>query len=212
MEPLVKIEGIAAPLPIDNVDTDAIIPSRETQSVARTGYDVKLFANWRYEPGTRIDKPDFVLNREPYTQARVLVAGTNFGCGSSREAAVWSLQQFGIRAVIAASFGAIFYNNCIRNSTLPVVLEQEQVADVFAFIEQHADQPIVTVDLEHCCVTAGKSTFSFNIDPRDREMLMSGADEVELTLRNKPAIDEFKAVDSKVRPWLYQQRPNSENR
>ena len=206
MEPLIRVEGIAAPLPIDNVDTDAIIPSRETRSVARTGYAEKLFANWRYEPGTRIVNPDFVLNKGPYDRASFLVAGTNFGCGSSREAAVWALKQFGIRCVIAESYGAIFYNNCMRNGLLPAVLNKDQIAIILDYIDNCEGEPNITVDLEQCEVLVAGHAFSFEINARDREMLLSGADEVEMTLRNRDKIESFRETDSKTRPWLYKPR------
>ena len=204
MEPWTRVKGIAAPLPMDNVDTDAIIPSRETQSVVRTGYGEKLFANWRYEPGTRLVNPQFVLNQEPFNAAVFLVVGSNFGCGSSREAAVWSLQQFGIRAVIGESFGAIFYNNCLRNSVLPVALKKREVASILHYIDTCRGDPTLEVDLEQCTVLLPDHRFCFSIDPRDREMLLSGADEVELTLRKRAKIEQFRINDRTCRPWVYQ--------
>lgn len=204
MEPIIRVEGIAAPLPIDNVDTDAIIPSRETQSVARTGYAEKLFANWRYEPGTRIVNPGFVLNNKPFDKASFLVAGANFGCGSSREAAVWSLQQFGIRCVIAGSYGAIFYNNCVRNGLLPVVLGREDVSAILEYISDNASSPVLVLDLQACHLSAGARRFSFDVDSRDRELLLNGVDEVELILRKRPLIEGFREADRQRRPWLYQ--------
>lgn len=206
MEPLIKVEGIAAPLPIDNIDTDAIIPSRETRSVTRTGYAEKLFANWRYEPGTRLVKPDFILNKEPYSCAKFLVAGANFGCGSSREAAVWSLVQFGIRCVIAESYGAIFYNNCVRNGLLPTVLSKQEIAVILDYIDNCDSEPKITLDLEQCVILVGEHSFSFEVDPRDREMLLRGADEIEMTLRQRDKIDRFRDADRQARPWLYQPR------
>ncbi|MDE0271708.1 MAG: 3-isopropylmalate dehydratase small subunit [Gammaproteobacteria bacterium] len=206
MEPLTRLRGIAAPLPIDNVDTDAIVPSRETQSVSRTGYAEKLFANWRYKAGTRIVNPDFVLNNKPFDQAVFLVAGANFGCGSSREAAVWSLKQFGIRCVLAESYGAIFHNNCIRNSLLPVALAKREVAEILAHIEANPEAPVVSLDLVERMVSAGASRFGFDIDERDRNMLLNGDDEVELTLRKAAAIEDHIERDRARRPWLYQAR------
>ena len=206
MEPLIRLSGIAAPLPIDNVDTDAIVPSRETQSVSRTGYAEKLFANWRYKAGTRIVNPDFVLNNKPFDQAVFLVAGANFGCGSSREAAVWSLKQFGIRCVLAESYGAIFHNNCIRNSLLPVALAKREVAEILAHIEANPEAPVVSLNLVECMVSAGESRFGFDIDERDRNMLLNGDDEVELTLRKAAAIEDHIERDRARRPWLYQAR------
>lgn len=204
MEPFVRVTGIAAPLPIDNVDTDAIIPSRETQSVARTGYGEKLFANWRYQPGTRIVQPDFVLNRSPFDRSVVLVSGRNFGCGSSREAAVWALAQFGIRSVIAESFGTIFRNNCVRNGVLPIALPIGTVETMMAMLE--AQTVSVTVDLERCVVVAPDGVeHDFTIDPIEREMLLTGADEIAITLKRRDEIEAFRERDRLARPWVYQE-------
>jgi 3-isopropylmalate/(R)-2-methylmalate dehydratase small subunit len=202
VKPFVLVDGIAAPFPRDNVDTDALIPSRETQSVVRTGYGEKLFANWRYEPGTRIEQPDFVLNREPYRHADLLIAGRNFGCGSSREAAVWSLEQFGIRCVVAQSFGSIFRNNCIRNGVLPVVLDEAESSRLMA----QAEQPDArfTVDLARTTIVdAEGGEVAFSVDPLEQEMLLAGLDEVELTLRRREAIEAFQRRDREERPWIY---------
>jgi 3-isopropylmalate/(R)-2-methylmalate dehydratase small subunit len=202
MEPFTLVTGIAAPLLRDNIDTDAIIPSRETQSVARTGYGEKLFANWRYTPGTRIENPDFVLNREPYRQAKILISRDNFGCGSSREAAVWSLAQFGMRCVIAESFGNIFRNNCIRNGFLPVVLSADAITALVAQVETGAQ---VTVDLQRCEVRAPDGqAWPFAIGALERDMLLEGLDEVALTLKRHAEIEAFQARDRRARPWIYE--------
>ena len=202
MEPFTIVTGIAAPLLRDNIDTDAIIPSRETQSVARTGYGEKLFANWRYTPGTRIETPDFVLNREPYRQAKILISRDNFGCGSSREAAVWSLAQFGMRCVIAESFGNIFRNNCIRNGFLPVVLPPEAITKLAALAEAGAQ---ITIDLQRCEVrTPDGEAWSFTIGALERDMLLEGLDEVALTLKRRAEIEAFQKEDRVKRPWIYE--------
>jgi len=202
-KPLTVLTGIAAPLPLENVDTDAIIPSRETQSTSRDGYGEKLFANWRYQPGTRVEDPDFVLNRPPYREAVMLVAGRNFGCGSSREAATWSLAQFGIRCVIAESFGTIFRNNCVRNGVAPVVLDEFAIARLTRAAE-HPEAGFITVSLETCIVAApdGES-WRFELPERDRQMLLSGMDEIALTLTSLPQIEAFRAQDRVKRPWVY---------
>jgi 3-isopropylmalate/(R)-2-methylmalate dehydratase small subunit len=168
----------------------------------RTGYGEKLFANWRYQPGTRIEQPDFVLNREPYRHADLLIAGRNFGCGSSREAAVWSLEQFGIRCVVAQSFGSIFRNNCIRNGVLPVVLDEAESSRLMA----QAEQPDArfTVDLARTTIVdAEGAEVAFSIDPLEQEMLLAGLDEVELTLRRREAIEAFQRRDREERPWIW---------
>ena len=211
MEPFVRLTGIAAPFPIDNVDTDAIIPSRETQSVVRTGYGEKLFANWRYQPGTREIRPEFVLNKAPFDKAVILVSGRNFGCGSSREAAVWALAQFGIRSVVAESFGTIFRNNCIRNGVLPVILPIEVIEDALRQLE--TEIPVLIVDLERCVVTLPDGApHDFLIDPLERKMLLSGADEIAITLKRRDAIDAFRSRDHVARPWVYQERNPSPGR
>jgi 3-isopropylmalate/(R)-2-methylmalate dehydratase small subunit len=201
--PFLRVEGVAAPLPIDNVDTDAMIPSRETQSVSRNGYGERLFAYWRYEPGTRVARPDFVLNRPPFDRAVIILAGTNYGCGSSREAAVWSHVQFGIRCVIAESYGAIFYNNCIRNGLLPVTLDAASIAQIIDVVVASHGAALVAVDLEANMVATGGRTYSFSMKAHDRDMLLSGADEIALTLKRRDEIDAFRAKDRVERPWIY---------
>jgi 3-isopropylmalate/(R)-2-methylmalate dehydratase small subunit len=205
MDPFINLEDIAVPLPIDNVDTDAIIPSRETQSVARTGYGKKLFANWRYLPGSDyVPNPDFVLNRPPFDKARILVSGRNFGCGSSREAAVWSLWQFGIKCVIAESFGTIFRNNCIRNGLLPVSLPNAAMEHLLTELAEHPGGTTMAVNLEKCVVRAPSGQeFDFTINSFDREMLLSGADEIGVTLKRRDLIDAFRLNDRQLRPWVY---------
>ncbi len=205
MKSFVSLRGIAAPLPIDNIDTDAIIPSRETQSVARFGYGEKLFANWRYRPGTREVNPNFILNQAPYDRAEILVAGQNFGCGSSREAAVWSLVQFGIRCVISESYGAIFRNNAIRNGLLPVTLAENEIKTILEEISQlNSANATLTADLKSCSIiTSTGLVFNFKIAERDREMLLSGADEIELTLHRQAEIEAFREQDRRARPWVY---------
>lgn len=205
MEPFVRLTGVAAPLMRDNIDTDAIIPSRENQGVARTGYGEKLFSNWRYTPGTRIEAPSFVLNRAPYRGAVILLSGRNFGCGSSREGAVWALRQFGIRCVVAESFGAIFRNNCVRNGLLPVALPMDAVAALAAAVEASGGNAPVEVDLEALVVRApGGVVHGFHVDPLERDMLLQGLDEIELTLRRSAEIRAFQKTDRLDRPWIWQ--------
>jgi 3-isopropylmalate/(R)-2-methylmalate dehydratase small subunit len=206
MQPFGQLEGIAAPLPLDNVDTDSIIPSRETQSVSRSGYGEKLFANWRYISDTRAPNPDFVLNRAPFDHACTLVAGHNFGCGSSREAAVWALAQFGIRCVIASSFGTIFRNNCIRNGLLPVTLAPPLLEVLLVQLQEPGGSPRVGVDLQALQVRFPQGqTHAFALGLLEREMLLHGLDEIELTLRKRATIEEFRRHDQTRRPWLYHQ-------
>jgi len=198
MTPLIRLTAIAAPLLRENIDTDAIIPSREMTSVSKTGLADGLFAGWRYtRVGGREPNPDFVLNQPRYRDARILLGGPNFGCGSSREHAVWALAEYGFRAIIAPSFNPIFQGNCIRNGVAPVVLPAESIAQIAAL---DAD---VTVDLATLHVSAGENSWLFALADGPREMLMEGLDAIELTLKRRPEIAAFRAADAERRPWVY---------
>lgn len=205
MEKFTRITAVAAPLLRINIDTDAIIPSREMKTVGKTGLAAGLFANWRYRtPGSRDEAPDFVLNRERYRHARILLAGANFGCGSSREHAVWALHEWGIRAIIAPSFGAIFAGNCVRNGILPVVLDNAVVEKLARQVEGDASSPPLTVDLVERTVTAPDGArHAFAINDTDREMLLEGLDGIAHTLKRDDAILAFQAQDRLRRPWIY---------
>jgi len=202
MEAVNRIEGVAAPLLRDNIDTDVIIPSREITSPSREGYGAKLFAPWRYHAPGGPENADFVLNQGPCRQARILIAGANFGCGSSREMAVWALAQFGIRCVIAAGFGAIFRDNCIRNGLLPVELPAATVATLAACA---ASRPAGwCVDLSTCTVhEPSGTTHPFTIDAHEREQLLAGRDAIDLTWQHRSAIEAFEAADRQRRPWIW---------
>ncbi len=199
MQPLIRHEGVAAPLPIDNVDTDAIIPSREMSRVSREGLGRSLFANWRYQAaGAYVPNPDFVLNRTPFDGASVLLAGDNFGCGSSREHAVWALADFGIRVVVATSFGAIFESNCWSNGILPVTLP---AAEVERLVAAAGASPFV-VDLEACRIEApGLAPIAFEVPPGRRADLMAGADAIDRTLAERAAIDAARLKRNQEIPW-----------
>ena len=188
MTPFTTLTSIVAPLIRDNVDTDAIIPSREMTSTGRTGLADGLFAPWRYTEG-RTPNPDFVLNRMP--NARILASGVNFGCGSSREHAVWAIAEWGIRAVIAESFAPIFYNNCIRNGVLPVVLPKDAIADIAG--------RNVTIDLAAQTVAG----HHFDVEAESKAMLLEGLDAIALTLKHADAIAAWTARDRHSRPWAY---------
>lgn len=192
------VTGVAAPLIRANVDTDQIIPSREMKSVGKTGLADGLFAGWRYlSSSTREPDPDFVLNDPRYRHAPILLAGPNFGCGSSREHAVWALHEYGVRAVIAPSFAPIFRGNCTRNGIVPVVLDEEAIEVLAA-----CDGP-VTVDLIAQQVRCGMSAFMFDIDPPAKAMLAEGLDAIDLTLKHRDAISAFQERDRASRPWVY---------
>lgn len=205
MEKFTCLAAIAAPLLRINIDTDAIIPSREMKKVSKTGLADGLFAGWRYQtPGSREENPDFILNQEPYRRAKILLAGMNFGCGSSREHAVWALHEWGIRAVIAPSFGAIFHGNCVRNGILPVVLDNAVVEMLAALVQANPAKNLLTIDLDDCTVIAPDgTTHVFTIAQADREMLLEGLDAIALTMKRDDEILAFQGRDRLRRPWVY---------
>lgn len=203
MEQLTVAEGIAAPLLHINIDTDQITPGKELVRMRSEGAAPSLFAYWRYI-GDREPNPNFILNREPWNKARILLADRNFGCGSSRETAPMALRAWGFRAVIAPSFGGIFYNNCFRNGLLPVELPIEDIKEIAAQMESAQGHARTIVDLENQTVTAPDGTaFSFRTPSVLRDMLLLGIDEIDLTLRRQREIEVFRAGDRARRPWAY---------
>lgn len=198
-------QGVASPLLKANIDTDAIIPSREMKRVSKAGFSDGLFANWRYmTQDARVPNPDFVLNQDRYEGASILLGGVNFGCGSSREHAVWALKEYGIRAIVAGSFGAIFMSNCIRNGILPVVLDSQDVHSLADFIEHDPQRRMLTIDLQAQQVYADEGkVYPFCVAKADREMLLEGLDPIALTLKKQQEIDAFVAKDKDERPWIY---------
>ena len=205
MSPFKSLTAIAAPLIRDNIDTDAIIPSREMQSVSKTGLAGGLFAGWRYRPvRSRDPSPDFILNDPRFAPAKILLSGINFGCGSSREHAAWALAEYGFRAIIAASFNPIFRANCVNNGIVPVELDRDAIAAIAASLGDRPDSRPVTVDLETCSVsTAAGRRWPFGIDAEARQMLLGGMDAVELTLTRQESIAAMRAADRSDRPWIY---------
>jgi len=201
------LTGVAAPLLRANVDTDAIIPSREMKSVSKQGLAEGLFAGWRYTTvGGREPDPGFVLNQPAYAGASILLAGDNFGCGSSREHAVWALAEYGIRVVVAPSFAPIFHGNCVRNGILPVRLDAASIARLAAAVVPDPRHRTVTVDLQQQRITAPDGLeFPFRIAPEEREMLLEGLDAIDLTLKLREAVAAFHARDRERRPWIYLQ-------
>ncbi len=202
MDRFAQLRGPAAPLMRDNIDTDAIIPSREMKRVSKSGLSDGLFANWRYaDLATRRENPDFVLNQEAWRGAQILLAGANFGCGSSREHAVWALHEYGVRCIVAPSFGAIFQSNCVRNGILPVVLPEDQVLALAARAEAEPGA-LLDLDLQEQTLTApGGPPLAFAIPEGDREMLLEGLDMIGVTLKRQGQIDAFEAAYRQVRPW-----------
>jgi 3-isopropylmalate/(R)-2-methylmalate dehydratase small subunit len=203
MEALTRVSGIAAPLLRINIDTDQIIPAFFLGGTDAKGYGAHLFNGWRFLADGS-PNPDFILNREPYTKAQVLLADRNFGCGSSRERAPKALREFGFRAVIAPSFGGIFFNNCYRNGIVPVELPIENVREIAAEVEAAGGNAQVTVDLEKQIVTSpGGTEYSFTAPETLRQMLLLGVDEISLTLGRLDEIEAFRKQDRKRRPWAY---------
>ena len=200
MEKFTKLTGIAAPMPLVNIDTDMIIPKQFLKTIQRSGLGKNLFDEMRYDrEGNEI--ADFVLNQPAYRKAEILVAGDNFGCGSSREHAPWALLHFGIRCVISTSFADIFFNNCFKNGILPIVLPQDQVDVLMADARKGANAR-VTVDLEAQTVTTSDGqSFGFSGDPHRKHCLMNGLDDIGLTLEKAAAIDSFEAKATTLRPW-----------
>ncbi|SLN14248.1 3-isopropylmalate dehydratase small subunit [Oceanibacterium hippocampi] len=202
MEKFTRLDGIAAPLPMVNIDTDMIIPKQFLKTIKRTGLGKHLFEELRYTTeGAEID--DFVLNKPAYRNAQILVAGDNFGCGSSREHAPWALLDFGIRCVIATSFADIFYNNCFKNGILPIRLPKEQVDLLMDDAERGANAR-VTVDLESQTISGPDGgTIHFEIDPFRKHCLMNGLDDIGLSLQRSGQIDRYEAEQQAAQPWLF---------
>jgi 3-isopropylmalate/(R)-2-methylmalate dehydratase small subunit len=200
MEKFTKLTGIAAPMPLVNIDTDMIIPKQFLKTIQRSGLGKNLFDEMRYDrEGNEI--ADFVLNQPAYRKAEILVAGDNFGCGSSREHAPWALLDFGIRCVISTSFADIFFNNCFKNGILPIILPQEQV-DVLMADARKGENARQTIDLEAQTVTTSDGqVFSFTVDAHRKHCLMNGLDDIGLTLEKAAAIDSFEAKHAALRPW-----------
>lgn len=200
MEKFNTLSGIIAPLPIQNVDTDMIIPKQFLKTIKRTGLKEGLFYEMRFDvSGKKVE--DFILHQPAYAAAQVLVAGDNFGCGSSREHAPWALLDQGIRCVIAPSFADIFYNNCFKNGILPVVLSPEQVQEITDFAAEAAHD--ITIDLPSQTITFGNKKYSFEVDAFRKHCLMNGLDDIGLTLEKKAKIDSFETTQKQSQPWLY---------
>ena len=216
VRPFERHTGGAIVLRRSNIDTDQIIPSREIKTVSKRGLGKGLFASWRYiTPTTYVEDPDFALNRPSSHRPTILIAGANFGCGSSREHAVWALQDYGFQCVIAPSFGEIFYNNCIRNGLLPAVLKDDEIDRLVADVPQEAKAFDVTVDLVSRLISIPSKTEGrvFEISENDRHLLLNGLDAIALTETHREEIDQFIAGDKKKRPWAYSYRshPNTKD-
>ncbi|MET3352969.1 UNVERIFIED_ORG: 3-isopropylmalate/(R)-2-methylmalate dehydratase small subunit [Xanthobacter viscosus] len=201
MEKFTVLEGVAAPLKLVNVDTDMIIPKQYLKTIKRTGLGTGLFSEMRYKDDGS-DNPDFVLNQSAYKTAKILVAGDNFGCGSSREHAPWALLDFGIRCVISTSFADIFYNNCFKNGILPVVVSKEDLDKLFDDADRGANATL-TIDLPAQEIRGPDGgVVKFEIDPFRKRCLIEGLDDIGLTLEKAPAIATYETAKGAEQPWL----------
>ena len=201
MEKFEKFSGIAAPMPLVNIDTDMIIPKQFLKTIKRSGLGVNAFAEMRYkQDGSEVE--DFVLNKPAYRDSSILVAGDNFGCGSSREHAPWALSDFGIKVVVSTSFADIFFNNCFKNGMLPIILPAEQVQILMNDSEKGSNARI-EVDLEAQTITSSDGkVFSFEVDPFKKHCLLNGLDDIGLTMEKSSSIDAFEKKLEIEQPWL----------
>ena len=211
MKSFTQMSGLAVPLMRANVDTDAIIPKQFLKSIKRSGFGVNLFDEWRYldagfpgqDSSTRQPNPEFILNEPRYNGAQVLIAGENFGCGSSREHAVWALDDYGFRSVIASGFADIFHNNSFKSGLLPIVLDKDIVATLAAECEADAGYTL-DIDLEAQTVTTPSGTvYPFEVDSFRKHCLLNGFDDIELTLQQRFRIEEYEETRRKDAPWLF---------
>jgi 3-isopropylmalate/(R)-2-methylmalate dehydratase small subunit len=200
MEKFIVLEGLAAPLPLMNIDTDMIIPKQFLKTIKRTGLGKSLFYEMRYDVNGNIIE-DFILNQPEYSSAKILITGDNFGCGSSREHAPWALRDFGIKCIIATSFADIFYNNCFKNGILPLKLEHKAVEELTEIAKD--PQNNFTIDLPKQEVRAGNKIYKFDLDGFRKKCLIEGLDDIGLTLQKSQKIDQFENNNSQALPWLY---------
>lgn len=201
MEKFEKITGVAAPMPMINIDTDMIIPKLFLKTIKRSGLGVNLFDEMRYDDD-RNERPEFILNQPAYRDAEILVAGDNFGCGSSREHAPWAIKDFGITCVIAPSFADIFFNNCFKNGILPIALPQEQVDVLMKDAEKGANARM-TIDLETQEITTSDGdVFKFDVNSFKKHCLLEGLDDIGLTMEKSDSIANFETMAASARPWV----------
>ena len=201
MEKFTNVTGVAAPMPLVNIDTDMIIPKQFLKTIKRSGLGVNLFDEMRYDEQGR-EIPDFVLNQPAYREAKILVAGDNFGCGSSREHAPWALRDFGITVVVSTSFADIFHNNCFKNGILPIKLEKEEVDRLMADAEK-GENARISVDLEAQTISASDgTTFAFEVDPFKKYCLLEGLDDIGLTMKKMDSIEAYEDEQRMRMPWL----------
>ena len=198
MEKFIKLKSIPAHIPLMNIDTDMIIPKQFLKTIKRTGLGKSLFYEMRYDEGGKlIDK--FILNNEPYSKSKILLAGKNFGCGSSREHAPWALLDFGIRCVISSSFADIFFNNCFNNGILPIILDEKFIHELSEYSKRKEE---IEVDLNAQNILYGNKKLDFNIEPAKKKRLLEGLDNIGLSLKKIPKIEKFEISMNKIKPWI----------
>ena len=203
------IDGIVGYIDRDNIDTDQIIPTEYLKSIKKFGFEDYLFDGWRYHDDGRLGikkeereiNEDFILNKTPFNESKILLARDNFGCGSSREHAVWALRDFGIKAVIASSFGDIFYNNCFKNGVLPIQLQKDQIEELFQTIKDEILE--LSVDLQKRIITIGDKEVSFDVEDHLIDRIIYGLDDVDITLKSKDKIFNFEKNRKETRPWIF---------
>ena len=198
MEKFKILKGIAAPLPMMNVDTDMIIPKQFLKTIKRTGLGKSLFYEMRYDENEKIIK-DFILNKNPYTKSKILIAGKNFGCGSSREHAPWALLDFGIKCIISSSFADIFYNNCFKNGILPIKISEDSIIELSQYSNRKEE---IEVNLESQEIIYGNKILNFNIDEFKKKCLTDGLDDIALSMEKVKYIDKFEKKINLEKPWV----------
>ena len=198
MEKFIKLKSIPAHIPLMNIDTDMIIPKQFLKTIKRTGLGKSLFYEMRYdESGKLIDK--FILNNDPYSKSKILLAGKNFGCGSSREHAPWALLDFGIRCVISSSFADIFYNNCFKNGILPIILNEEKIKELSEYANRKES---ISVDLNDEKIVYGNNEVKFKVDSFKKKCLLEGLDDIALSLKKSNKIEKFEEDLKRIKPWI----------
>ena len=203
------IDGIVGYIDRDNIDTDQIIPTEYLKSIKKFGFEDYLFDGWRYHDDGRLGvkkeereiNKDFILNKSPYNESKILLARDNFGCGSSREHAVWALRDFGIKAVIASSFGDIFYNNCFKNGVLPIGLKKNQIEELFKIVKEEITE--FTIDLQKRNIKIGDKHVNFDVENHLVDRIIYGLDDVDITLKSKDHISNFEKNRKEIRPWIF---------
>ena len=198
MEKFTKLKSIPSYLPLQNIDTDMIIPKQFLKTIKRTGLGKSLFYEMRYDEQDNLIK-DFTLNKEPYNKSKILLAGKNFGCGSSREHAPWALSDFGIKCIISSSFADIFYNNCFKNGILPIKIDDQEVLELAEYSKRQEE---IHINLKSQEVKFGNKTIKFNIDEFKKKCIIEGLDDIDLSMEKVTHIDNFEKKIEKDKPWL----------